>query len=226
MENISVKILDILFDLCEGENYAILDQEDIVARIPGYEFEPDEISETLEALAVEGFIDLKYADNTEYCIAMRTKGRALIKQSREKFQRIMHDTHVANNDNVIDMNGSGVIDIPTDEPASPAPKRDPERRSKPRAATPQREERADDYLTPPAEDRYADQSAHYSDQGNRFGDSGNRLSDIDLYEKEKKETELQKRRELRTLLAALIGSAAGALIINLIMLVIIILIKF
>ena len=95
MENLSIKVLDALFDLCEGENYVILDKEDIVKSFPEHPFETDELTEILESLTVEGFIDLKYADNTEYCVAMRTKGRTLIKQSREKLQHILANISMA-----------------------------------------------------------------------------------------------------------------------------------
>lgn len=91
MDDISIRLLDILFDLCEGENYVILEKEDLTSRISGYDFAPDELTEILEALAVEGFIDLKYADNQEFCVLMKTKGRAFIKQSRERLQRLIEE---------------------------------------------------------------------------------------------------------------------------------------
>ena len=107
MENLSIKILDALFDLCEGENYVILDQEDIVASFPEHSFETDELTEILESLTVEGFIDLKYADNTEFCVAMRTKGRTLIKQSREKLQNILRESPIIEGEG-----GSDAMDAP------------------------------------------------------------------------------------------------------------------
>lgn len=92
MENISIKVLDALFDLCDGDNYVILDRQDFLARIADHTFATDELTEILESLAVDAFIDLKYADNQEFCIAMKTKGRTLIKQAREKMQHILRET--------------------------------------------------------------------------------------------------------------------------------------
>lgn len=91
MENISIKLLDALFDLCEGESYAILDKADFVARFSDYDFATDELTEILEALSSEGFIDLKYADNQEFCLSMKTKGRTLVKQTRDRLQRMMEE---------------------------------------------------------------------------------------------------------------------------------------
>ena len=91
MDDISIKILDALFDLCEGENFVILDREDLTSRISYHDFAADELTEILEALAVDGFIDLKYADNTEFCVAMKTKGRTLIKQSRDRLQKLIDE---------------------------------------------------------------------------------------------------------------------------------------
>ena len=91
MENISIKLLDALFDLCEGESYTILDKADFVARFSDYDFATDELTEILEALSSEGFIDLKYADNQEFCLSMKTKGRTLVKQTRDRLQRMMEE---------------------------------------------------------------------------------------------------------------------------------------
>lgn len=89
MNDISIKVMDALFDLCEGEGYRILEAEEITSRISYHTFQPDELTEILEVLVADGLIDLKYADNEEYCVAMRTKGRALIKQSRERLAQIV-----------------------------------------------------------------------------------------------------------------------------------------
>ena len=106
MENISIKLLDALFDLCEGESYVILDKADFVARFSDYDFATDELTEILESLSSEGFIDLKYADNQEFCLSMKTKGRTLVKQTRERLQRMMEENaavqQVQNDPDVVD----------------------------------------------------------------------------------------------------------------------------
>lgn len=91
MDDIAIRILDTLFDLCEGEGYAILEEDEITSRVSGHTFAPDELTEILEGFSADGLADLKYADNKTYCIAMRTKGRTLIKQSRERLQRLIDE---------------------------------------------------------------------------------------------------------------------------------------
>ena len=91
MNDIAIKILDTLFDLCDGENYAILEADEITSRIYGHEFGTDELTEILESFVADGLVDMKYSDNREYCVAMRTKGRALIKQSRDRLRTLIDE---------------------------------------------------------------------------------------------------------------------------------------
>ena len=88
MDDISIKILDALFDLCDGENYVILDVQDLTCRLPDYTFQPDELDEILETLSAEELVDLKYSDENEICLAMKMKGRSLIKQLRDRLQKV------------------------------------------------------------------------------------------------------------------------------------------
>ena len=91
MDNISIKLLDALFDLCEGESYTILEADEMTARIPEHSFRPDELTEIMEGFVADGLVDLKYADNKEFCVAMRTKGRSLIKQSRDRLRKLIDE---------------------------------------------------------------------------------------------------------------------------------------
>jgi len=95
MDDISIKILDALFDLCDGENYVILDVQDLTCRLPDYTFQPDELDEILETLDAEELIDLKYCDENEICLAMKMKGRSLIKQLRDRLQRVVSNVEAA-----------------------------------------------------------------------------------------------------------------------------------
>lgn len=89
MDDISIKILDALFDLCDGENYVILDVQELTCRLPDYVFQEGELDEILETLDAEELIDLKYSDENEICLAMKMKGRSLIKQLRDRLQRVV-----------------------------------------------------------------------------------------------------------------------------------------
>ena len=89
MDDISIKILDALFDLCDGENYVILDVQDLTCRLPDYDFQEGELDEILETLDAEELIVLKYADESEICLAMKMKGRSLIKQLRDRLQKVV-----------------------------------------------------------------------------------------------------------------------------------------
>ena len=90
MDDILIKILDALFDMCDGENYVILDAQDLFQRISDYSFAPGELNECLEALGAEGLVDLRYADDNEFCVSMKSKGRSLIKQYRDRLQRAVN----------------------------------------------------------------------------------------------------------------------------------------
>ena len=57
MENLSIKILDSLFDLCDGENFVILEKEDLTSHISFHEFAADELTEILEALEAGSHYD-------------------------------------------------------------------------------------------------------------------------------------------------------------------------
>lgn len=204
MENLSIKILDALFDLCEGESYVILDQEDITASFPEHSFETDELTEILESLTVEGFIDLKYADNTSYCVAMRTKGRTLIKQSREKLQHILHENAEHPEDALIEGETSDVAELPdvADPVASSIPAPEPTRRRR--------------SVSAPSVEEVSLPDGHFSDSDKLSRGYNTRESDE---EAEKN----QKRRERRAFLASLAGAAIGSLVMDLIFLVIILL---
>ena len=202
MENLSIKILDALFDLCDGENYVILDQEDILASYPEAQLDADELAEILESLTVEGFIDLKYADNTEYCVAMRTKGRTLIKQSREKLQHILQE-----NADVIEgesVTSSETSDAPS---AQSAPAKKPQRPRRPVISS-------SDSDPDSSSERYAPVSPHTEK-------ASSRLEEYKPHETEEELEKKEKARNTRAFLAALLGALAGSLIMDLIFLVII-----
>ena len=202
MENLSIKILDALFDLCDGENYVILDKEDILAPYPEAQLDADELAEILESLTVEGFIDLKYADNTEYCVAMRTKGRTLIKQSREKLQHILQE-----NAEVIE--GESVTPSEdSDAPSAPcAPAKKSQRLRRPVTSS------SDSYTPDSSSERYAPVSP-------RTESSSARLEEYKPHETEEELEKKEKAKNNRAFLAALLGALAGSLIMDLIFLVI------
>ena len=198
MENLSIKLLDTLFDLCEGDNYAILDTDDLAAASPDLVFEPDELTEILQSLAVEGFIDLKYADGAEFCVAIKTKGRTLIKQSREKLQQILEENALRDAPDVIE--GEGTTDAVSGV-ADPANAPQPRRR-KPQRRQPVSASSEDDILSADASDRES------------------RLEDYAPVETEEEKEKKEKSRVRRTFLGALLGALAGSLIMDLIFMVI------
>ena len=204
MENLSIKILDALFDLCEGENYVILDKEDIVKSFTDHTFETDELTEILESLTVEGFIDLKYADNTEYCVAMRTKGRTLIKQSREKLQHILNENPVIEGES-----GPAPIEAVAEDPVVEFPPRPEHRTPRHRQPMP---------IPPEVEEEISVlDDGHFTDSGKLS--RGYTMPDRDGLRR------AAKTRERRAFLAAMIGGAVGSVLMGLIFLVVI-LIKF
>lgn len=218
MDDISIKLLDTLFDLCDGENYVILEKSEVTSRISDYDFGVDELTEIFEALSVEGFIDLKYSDNQEFCVAMKTKGRTFIKQARERMQHLEEEGE----DSLLAEQEQEAIEPtfaessvlinrekasrPVEPIADPAPVRErvsrkeeaPVRpRSSRRTAADRMKENADrDYVAPNLARGYAVQAS--------------------LEESEEKNS----RKEKKMIVAAALGAAAGSLLINLIFLVI------
>lgn len=94
MNDISIKVLSAIYDLCDDDSYKILDVDDIAARLSGDEISVDELTEVIENFAVDGMLELKYADNAEYCLALRTKGRNLVKQSRDRLNKLEKETQL------------------------------------------------------------------------------------------------------------------------------------
>ena len=190
MDDISIKILDALFDLCDGENYVILDVQDVTARIPDYAFEEEELTEILEALAAEGFIDLRYADESEFCVSMRTKGRSLIKQLRDRLQKVVER---------VEESASHVEDGAPVPPSDPAEEQ-PASTEKMRAERPVHRTR---------------QSSFDYEQRTRSTPQEMRPRPVEDREEEEKKFPLEKK----IVLLAFAGAAAGALFINLVWLI-------
>ncbi|MBQ7712721.1 MAG: hypothetical protein IJT69_02760 [Clostridia bacterium] len=198
MDDISIKILDALFDLCDGENFVILDAQDLTARIPDYTFEPNELVEIFETLDADDLLDLRYADENEFCVAMKTKGRALIKQFRDRLQKMVATTEAAN------------VSAPTDEvppegdSAAPAANPAVDPTVSVRAATPVK--------------RVHEKSSFEYEQRTRSAGEPHPRPDERHEEEEDKPSKLPA--EKKVLLFAAIGGAAGALIVNLIFLIV------
>lgn len=115
MDDISIKILDSLFDLCDGENFVILDAQDLTSRIPDCALAPDELVEIIETLDADELIDLRYADEEEFCVAMKTKGRALIKQIRDRLQKVVATAESASVSSPVEDEASPGQDAPAAE---------------------------------------------------------------------------------------------------------------
>jgi len=243
MDDISIKILDTLFDLCEGENYAILEKDELISRASYHNFAADELTEILEALSADGLIDLKYADNREFCVAMKTKGRSLIKQSRERLQRLIEENpeiaQLKEEERIAEENRQerealeeererilrehedklAEAKINLDEAISPADKaasKEELRRVK-RDIRRDRERVADlDEQIREADERERTTPTHNLARGYSVHASG---------EKENRNSGRDRRRDKKLILAAFVGSAVGAAIINIIFLIIF-LVKF
>lgn len=190
MDDISVKVLDTLFDLCDGENYVILDEEDLTSRLSFYTFSPAEVTEILEALGANGFIDLKYAAEKEYCVAMRTKGRSLIKQARDRLQKSVESVEASASGETVP-NVSYTVSAPISEQE---------------------------------EGRTEKRTIGLADVQESFLDA----TDFPLVEPSRQEVVVAPRREeeekkgmdWKPFLPAFVGAAVGALLINLIFLVV------
>ena len=228
MDDISIRLLDVLFDLCDVENYVIVEKEDLTSRISDYAFETDEITELLEALSADGLIDLKYADNEEFCVAMKTKGRALIKQSRERLQKLIEADGAAlkreatSSDDALSAK-EGERTSEEDKPLSSSALREDPISPEPTAS---REELLRVRREMRRERARAESSAPRQEESARGFTASSALSrGYAVRSSADREEGKPARADKRTFLYAFLGAAAGALLINVIFLIIF-LVKF
>lgn len=78
------ELLRILNVLCKDSTYKVLSKREIIEKL-ATKFEIDEecLSQMLNHLAVRNYLDVKYFDNTVYCLAVLPKGKMFDEKVRE-----------------------------------------------------------------------------------------------------------------------------------------------
>lgn len=83
MDSKSFVLLEHLFDLVGAHNLLILDAADL----PTKGVDTEEVPALLEVLVHGGYLTLKYADRSEYCLGLTPQGRALVMEVRQERDR-------------------------------------------------------------------------------------------------------------------------------------------
>ncbi|HCJ01484.1 MAG TPA: hypothetical protein DIC18_01220 [Clostridiales bacterium] len=215
MNDISIRVLDALFDVCEGEGYTILEKGELTSHFSNYDFAPDELIEILQSLSVAGFIDLKYADTQEFCVAMKTKGRSFIKQSREKLQQLTEtNSETLQYDNAILQE----MEDPEEEVAPqvrPAPEEEGFSFEVEPEAQPEKKQNHHKERPAKETDIY-----DYYERNPRAGSSPNLARGYAVQASMEAAEDKSKRRERKMILAACLGAAAGSLLMDLVFLIV------
>ena len=83
MNSKSFVLLEHLCDVCGERPFLILDADEACAE----GVLADELQGLVSALADEGFVALKYAENGEYCLGVTVQGRSLVNEVRAERER-------------------------------------------------------------------------------------------------------------------------------------------
>ncbi len=82
MNQIEIKTLDILLDICKDETYKIIDADDILRHLEGGTAE--ELFDAIDNLNTSRHVAVKYSDRTEYCLCLTKTGIITAEEAREK----------------------------------------------------------------------------------------------------------------------------------------------
>lgn len=83
MDSKSFVLLERLYDLAGDRPFVILEAEEM----RGDAVKEDELAASVESLAGEGYVAVKYADKDEYCLGVTAQGRALVVEVRDERER-------------------------------------------------------------------------------------------------------------------------------------------
>lgn len=78
----SFKVLKVLNSICEEGTYKVIDYDSLIEKITGDKGSNKlAIDQILEHLKIGQYIDIKYAENSTYCLSVLPKGRMIIEES-------------------------------------------------------------------------------------------------------------------------------------------------
>ncbi len=78
------ELLKVLNSFCKDGSYKVLDKNEIIEKMSTrYNIDKDSLSQMLSHLAERNYLNIKYADNEVYCLAVLPKGRLFDEKVRE-----------------------------------------------------------------------------------------------------------------------------------------------
>lgn len=78
------ELLKVLNSFCKDGSYKVLDKNEIIEKMSTrYNIDKDSLSQMLSHLAERSYLNIKYADNEVYCLAVLPKGRLFDEKVRE-----------------------------------------------------------------------------------------------------------------------------------------------
>ena len=78
----SFKVLKVLNSICEEGTYKVIDYDSLVEKIASEKKSTKlGLDQILEHLKLGQYIDIKYAENSTYCLSVLPKGRMILEES-------------------------------------------------------------------------------------------------------------------------------------------------
>lgn len=78
------ELLKVLNSFCKDGSYKVLDKNEIIEKMSTrFNIDKDSLSQMLLHLAERNYLNIKYADNEVYCLAVLPKGRLFDEKVRE-----------------------------------------------------------------------------------------------------------------------------------------------
>jgi len=75
LDKLNSRLIKILNEECTGANYKVIEIDAILNKMARFKLEKDGLIKNLEYLQEREFVDLKFAGDTELCLALLPKGR-------------------------------------------------------------------------------------------------------------------------------------------------------
>lgn len=75
LDKLNSKLIKILNEHCTGANYKVIEIDEILPKMARFKLDKEGLLKNLEYLQEREFVDLKFAGDTELCLALLPKGR-------------------------------------------------------------------------------------------------------------------------------------------------------
>lgn len=85
LDNRSIAVLNSLNNLSQINSYKVVTIEEILDNIKkNYQFDQNDIKQSMEFLDKQGFINIKFSDKNTYCYCLLPKTKFILEETKEK----------------------------------------------------------------------------------------------------------------------------------------------